>query len=197
MARATDDRSRNPSAYSHFLLGTDRDELYRLDDVILRRAVSRDDEATVAALARRRRSAGRSASRRRRRDRRRRDGGQVRAAADRQRLSGGPVRRGRAAVAAAGSARRGSFPARMRTCARSSRSPGSRRDASRPPTICTAGSRTRSATPSTTSIRPLRCSPTFRERGIVATEYLTAYVHALLEPRRSGCGAGRPSPTRC
>jgi cytochrome P450 len=52
MARATDDKSRNPSAYSHFMLGTDRDELYRPDDVILRRAVSRDDEAIVSALAR-------------------------------------------------------------------------------------------------------------------------------------------------
>ena len=27
------------------MLGTDRDDLYRLDDVILRRVVSRDDEA--------------------------------------------------------------------------------------------------------------------------------------------------------
>ena len=50
MARATDDR--DPTAYRHFLLGTDRDELYRLDDLILRRVVTRDDEATVAALAR-------------------------------------------------------------------------------------------------------------------------------------------------
>lgn len=50
MARATDDR--DPEAYHHFLLGTDRDELYRLDDLILRRVVTRDDEAAVAALAR-------------------------------------------------------------------------------------------------------------------------------------------------
>ena len=50
MALATDDR--DPTAYRHFLLGTDRDELYRLDDLILRRVVTRDDEATVAALAR-------------------------------------------------------------------------------------------------------------------------------------------------
>ena len=34
------------------MLGTDRDELYRLDDVILRRVVSRDDEAVLAALTR-------------------------------------------------------------------------------------------------------------------------------------------------
>jgi cytochrome P450 len=50
MALATDDR--DPTAYRHFLLGTDRDELYRLDDLILRRVVTRDDEAIVAALAR-------------------------------------------------------------------------------------------------------------------------------------------------
>jgi len=50
MTRATDDRDQ--AAYRHFLLGTDRDELYRLDDLIMRRVVSRDDEAAVAALAR-------------------------------------------------------------------------------------------------------------------------------------------------
>lgn len=52
MARATDDRIRNPSAYSHFMLGTDNDELYPLDDVILRRVVSQLDERTVTAIAR-------------------------------------------------------------------------------------------------------------------------------------------------
>jgi cytochrome P450 len=53
MARATDDKTKSPHALSHFMLGTDRDELYRLDDVILRRAVSRWDEETLSALARR------------------------------------------------------------------------------------------------------------------------------------------------
>jgi cytochrome P450 len=52
MARATDDKTKNPQAYSHFLLGTDNDELYRLDDVILRSVVSRRDMDTIAALCR-------------------------------------------------------------------------------------------------------------------------------------------------
>lgn len=53
MARATDDKTKNPQAFSHFMLGTDRDELYRLDDLILRRAVSRGDEDALSALTRR------------------------------------------------------------------------------------------------------------------------------------------------
>jgi cytochrome P450 len=52
MARATDDKAKNPQAFSHFLLGTDNDELYRLDDVILRRVVSRADSDRLAVLAR-------------------------------------------------------------------------------------------------------------------------------------------------
>ena len=52
MARAADDKTKNPQAFSHFMLGTDRDELYHLDDVILRRTVSRHDEAAVSAMAR-------------------------------------------------------------------------------------------------------------------------------------------------
>jgi cytochrome P450 len=52
MARATDDKAKNPQAYSHFLLGTDDDELYRLDDVILRRVVSPTDTTVLAALVR-------------------------------------------------------------------------------------------------------------------------------------------------
>ncbi|MBS1214929.1 MAG: hypothetical protein H6R26_3546, partial [Proteobacteria bacterium] len=52
MARATDDRSKHPDAYSHFMLGTDRDDLYRLDDLILRRAVSRSDGETLSRLTR-------------------------------------------------------------------------------------------------------------------------------------------------
>lgn len=52
MARATDDKTKNPQALSHFLLVTDRDELYRLDDLILRRAVSRQDEDTLSAMTR-------------------------------------------------------------------------------------------------------------------------------------------------
>jgi len=52
MARATDDKTRHPDAYTHFMLGTDRDDLYQLDDVILRRAVSRSDKETLIRLAR-------------------------------------------------------------------------------------------------------------------------------------------------
>jgi cytochrome P450 len=52
MARATDDRTKNPEAYSHFLLGTDDDALYRLDDVILRRVVAPTDMSVLTALAR-------------------------------------------------------------------------------------------------------------------------------------------------
>ncbi len=52
MARATDDKTKHPDAYSHFMLGTDRDDLYRLDDVILRRAVSRADKDTLLRLTR-------------------------------------------------------------------------------------------------------------------------------------------------
>ncbi|MGH3811663.1 MAG: cytochrome P450 [Pseudonocardiaceae bacterium] len=52
MARATDDKAKNPQAFSHFMLSTDRDELYRLDDVILRRAVSRHDEGALSAMIR-------------------------------------------------------------------------------------------------------------------------------------------------
>ncbi len=52
MARATDDRTKNPGAFSHFLLGTDDDDLYRIDDVLLRRTVSRADEPRLTALAR-------------------------------------------------------------------------------------------------------------------------------------------------
>jgi cytochrome P450 len=52
MARATDDKAKHPDAFSHFLLGTDRDDLYRLDDVILRRVVARGDREVIGALAR-------------------------------------------------------------------------------------------------------------------------------------------------
>jgi cytochrome P450 len=52
MARATDDKTKDPDAYSHFMLGTDHDDLYRLDDVILRRVVSRTDMDTLSHLAR-------------------------------------------------------------------------------------------------------------------------------------------------
>jgi hypothetical protein len=51
MARATDDKTKHPGAYSHFLLGTDHDELYRLDDVLLRRVMCRSDESVLAALS--------------------------------------------------------------------------------------------------------------------------------------------------
>ena len=52
MARATDDKTKNPQAFSHFLLGTDNDDLYRLDDAILRHVVSPGDVDVLAALAR-------------------------------------------------------------------------------------------------------------------------------------------------
>lgn len=52
MARGTDDKIKNPRAFSHFLLGTDRDDLYRLDDVILRRVVSRHDARAVERMTR-------------------------------------------------------------------------------------------------------------------------------------------------
>jgi cytochrome P450 len=52
MARATDDKAKRPDAFSHFLLGTDREDLYRLDDVILRRAVSRRDEELLSTMCR-------------------------------------------------------------------------------------------------------------------------------------------------
>jgi cytochrome P450 len=52
MARATDDKTKNPQAFSHFLLGTDRDDLYRLDDVIQRGVMSRGDMDTLAGLCR-------------------------------------------------------------------------------------------------------------------------------------------------
>src|SRR5215212_9837204 len=52
MARATDDRTRHPDALTHFLLGTDDDDLYRIDDVLLRRAVSPADESLLTTLAR-------------------------------------------------------------------------------------------------------------------------------------------------
>jgi cytochrome P450 len=52
MARATDDKTKNPQAFSHFLLGTDDDALYRLDDVILRRVVAPTDTSVLTALGR-------------------------------------------------------------------------------------------------------------------------------------------------
>jgi hypothetical protein len=50
MARAANDKAKDPQALTHFMLGTDRDDLYRLDDVILRRAVSREDERLLSVL---------------------------------------------------------------------------------------------------------------------------------------------------
>jgi cytochrome P450 len=60
MARATDDKAKKPDALSHFMLGTDRDDLYRLDDVLLRKAMSRRDERILVTLCRH--EAGRQAS---------------------------------------------------------------------------------------------------------------------------------------
>jgi cytochrome P450 len=51
MARATDDKAKNPKAFSHFMLGTDNDELYRLDGVLLRHVVTPDDKALLTGIA--------------------------------------------------------------------------------------------------------------------------------------------------
>lgn len=52
MARATDDKRKSPEAFSHFMLGTDNDGLYRLDGVLLRHVVSPDDKALLTGIAR-------------------------------------------------------------------------------------------------------------------------------------------------
>jgi cytochrome P450 len=52
MARATDDKAKCPAAFSHFMLGTDNDELYRLDGVLLRHVVTPDDKALLTNIAR-------------------------------------------------------------------------------------------------------------------------------------------------
>jgi len=52
MARATDDKAKCPAAFSHFMLGTDNDELYRLDGVLLRHAVTPNDKALLTMIAR-------------------------------------------------------------------------------------------------------------------------------------------------
>lgn len=52
MARATDDKTKCPAAFSHFMLGTDNDDLYRLDGVLLRHVVTPDDNATLTMVAR-------------------------------------------------------------------------------------------------------------------------------------------------
>jgi cytochrome P450 len=52
MARANDDKNRNPETSSPFMLGTDKDEWYLPDDVLLRRVVSRKDETSLTAMAR-------------------------------------------------------------------------------------------------------------------------------------------------
>ncbi len=41
MARGIDDPARAPGAFSHFLLGTDDEALYRPDDVLLRSVITR------------------------------------------------------------------------------------------------------------------------------------------------------------
>lgn len=52
MARATDDKAKNPQAFSHFMLGTDNDDLYRPDGVLLRHVVTPDDKALLTTIAR-------------------------------------------------------------------------------------------------------------------------------------------------
>ena len=51
MARATDDKAKCPHAFSHFMLGTDNDELYRLDGVLLRHVVTHHDKALLTQIA--------------------------------------------------------------------------------------------------------------------------------------------------
>lgn len=52
MARATDDKAKCPAAFSHFMLGTDNDELYRLDGVLLRHVVTPNDQQLLTNIAR-------------------------------------------------------------------------------------------------------------------------------------------------
>jgi cytochrome P450 len=52
MVKANDDNARNPELSPPFMLGTDKDEWYLPDDVLLRRVVSRQDEKILTALAR-------------------------------------------------------------------------------------------------------------------------------------------------
>lgn len=52
MIRANDDQARNPEQSPPFMLGTDKEEWYLPDDILLRRVVSRQDEKILTALAR-------------------------------------------------------------------------------------------------------------------------------------------------
>jgi len=52
MAQANDDEARDPALSPPFMLGTDKDEWYLPDDVLLRRVVSCKDEKILLALAR-------------------------------------------------------------------------------------------------------------------------------------------------
>jgi cytochrome P450 len=52
MIKANDDKARNPEHFPPFMLGTDKEEWYLPDDVLLRRVVSRNDEGILTALAR-------------------------------------------------------------------------------------------------------------------------------------------------
>jgi hypothetical protein len=179
MARAPDDRSRNPSAYSHFLLGTDRDELYRLDDLILRRAVSRDDEATVAALARVEAERWTSAAA---------VDGEIDVAATVAkfvplRIVGDnlevPFQDERAPSPLPGLRGGECFPLHEELCRVFS---FTRIEKGRVPTADDLYGWIKDAFRNTfNNVNPAApLFADFRERGIVATEYLTAYVHALL-----------------
>ena len=162
MARATDDITKNPHALSHFMLGTDRDELYRLDDVILRRVVSRDDEAVLAALTR-------NEAERWTANARAAGHGEIdvvttlatfvplRIVTD---YLGVPFHETGQPSQMPGFHGGDSFPL-ADSLQRSSRSRRSSTGSCRRQRICSRGSRTRSATPSTTSIRPSRSSPRF------------------------------------
>jgi cytochrome P450 len=195
MARATDDRTKDPEAFSHFLLGTDDDGLYRIDDVLLRRAVSRADEQRLTGLARAEaegwaRQAEAAGS----------GGVDVVPTLARSlplRIVGDYL-----GVPAVGAGEPSSLPG----CSGGDAFPlddallrvytFQRIAEGRVPTADDLFGWVKDVFRNTfNNFNP--ASPSFaefRERGIVATEYLTAYVHALLVTHKEALAAGRPVP---
>ena len=191
MARATDDRP-EPDGVPHFLLGTDRDELYRLDDLILRRVVSRDDEATVAALARAEAERWASAAA---------VDGEIDVAATVAKYVplrivgdylGVPlqemVSRPRCRACAAGIASR-SMTTRAALLVHQDREGAG---ADRRGSVRLDQGRLPQHLQQLNPAGPLLDD--FRERGVVANEYLTAYVHALLGAARQRMDRGEAVP---